>query len=159
MTTDKQKASNKQNAKNSTGPRTDAGKQRSSQNALKHGVYAVDSVIPGEDPADFDKLCDEFGQRYLTRRTLRTIPRPANGRHRMAHAPHHASRSRLHQIPVSRIEHSNDYDKSFIPTATRARPESLLRGRALQTRTIELQRFARYEATPQPPTAPSLTSR
>src|SRR5215813_11734822 len=40
MTTEKQVAANRQNAKNSTGPRTEAGKRRSRRNALRHGLTA-----------------------------------------------------------------------------------------------------------------------
>ena len=50
MTTAAQRKANKQNAQHSTGPRTDEGKQRTSQNALKHGFRAKDPLIPGEDP-------------------------------------------------------------------------------------------------------------
>ena len=42
------------NAKKSTGPRTEEGKARVAKNALKHGLLARDTVLPGEDPADFD---------------------------------------------------------------------------------------------------------
>ena len=42
----------------STGPRTEAGKARSSMNALKHGLTAQTSLLPGEDP---DEL-REFGE-------------------------------------------------------------------------------------------------
>lgn len=38
MPTDKQIAANRANALRSTGPKTAAGKQRSSQNALRHGL-------------------------------------------------------------------------------------------------------------------------
>ncbi len=38
----------------STGPRTAAGKERVSQNALKHGLLAQEAVIQGEDPAEFE---------------------------------------------------------------------------------------------------------
>ena len=65
MSTRKQREANRRNARHSTGPRTDAGKQRSSQNALKHGLLAVQSVIPGEDPADYDSLLTEFAERFL----------------------------------------------------------------------------------------------
>ena len=41
--------------KKSTGPRTQEGKTRSAKNALKHGLLARDAVLPGEDPADFDR--------------------------------------------------------------------------------------------------------
>src|ERR1700733_340201 len=37
-----------------TGPTTDAGKQRSSLNALKHGLRSERPVLPGEDPAEWD---------------------------------------------------------------------------------------------------------
>ncbi len=53
MSTAAQQQANKQNAQHSTGPRTDEGKQRTSQNALKHGLYATDPLIRGEDPDDF----------------------------------------------------------------------------------------------------------
>ncbi len=53
MSTSAQQQANKQNAQRSTGPRTDEGKQRSSQNALKHGLCAKNPLIRGEDPDDF----------------------------------------------------------------------------------------------------------
>ena len=54
MATEKQIQANRNNAQNSTGPRTEEGKSRVSQNALKHGLLARDAVLPGEDPADFE---------------------------------------------------------------------------------------------------------
>jgi len=38
----------------STGPRTAAGKQRSSLNALSHGLTAASQVLPSEDQATYD---------------------------------------------------------------------------------------------------------
>ena len=55
MSTAAQQQANKQNAKHSTGPRTAEGKQRSSQNAIKHGLCALDPLIPGEDPEAFQE--------------------------------------------------------------------------------------------------------
>ena len=55
MSTAAQQQANKQNAKHSTGPRTAEGKQRSSRNALKHGLCALDPLIPGEDPEAFQE--------------------------------------------------------------------------------------------------------
>ena len=54
MATRAQTKANRNNAKRSTGPRTEEGKTRSAKNALKHGLLAHDTVLPGEDPADFD---------------------------------------------------------------------------------------------------------
>ena len=53
-TTRAQIRANRKNAKKSTGPRTEDGKARVAKNALKHGLLARDTVLPGEDPADFD---------------------------------------------------------------------------------------------------------
>ena len=44
-------AINRANSQHSTGPRTEAGKQRSSLNALRHGLTAASPVLPSEDPA------------------------------------------------------------------------------------------------------------
>ena len=55
MPTRAQTKANRNNAKKSTGPRTEEGKTRSAKNALKHGLLARDTVMPGEDPADFDR--------------------------------------------------------------------------------------------------------
>ena len=54
MTTNAQIKANRNNAKKSTGPRPEVGKARVAKNALKHGLLARDTVLPGEDPADFD---------------------------------------------------------------------------------------------------------
>jgi|GEM_PF-247666 len=43
---------NRSNAQKSTGPRTAEGKERASQNALKHGLLAREAVIAGEDPEE-----------------------------------------------------------------------------------------------------------
>ena len=55
MATHAQIKANANNAKKSTGPRTKGGKSRAAKNALKHGLLARDTVLPGEDPADFDR--------------------------------------------------------------------------------------------------------
>ena len=48
----------------STGPRTAAGKQRSSLNALRHGLTAASAVLPSEDPAAFDAHRRRFFDEY-----------------------------------------------------------------------------------------------
>ena len=55
MPTNAQIKANRNNAKKSTGPRTEEGKTRVAKNALKHGLLARDTVLPGEYPADFDR--------------------------------------------------------------------------------------------------------
>jgi len=49
-------ASNRSNAQFSTGPRTEEGKARSSQNALKHGLTAQQLVIKPEEQEAFEQL-------------------------------------------------------------------------------------------------------
>jgi hypothetical protein len=60
MATKAQIKANRQNARKSTGPRTDEGKAAVSKNAVKHGLFAEEAVIFGEDPADYDALHDEI---------------------------------------------------------------------------------------------------
>ena len=45
---------NRANSQHSTGPRTEAGKQRSSLNALRHGLTAASPILPSEDPAAYE---------------------------------------------------------------------------------------------------------
>jgi len=48
----------------STGPRTAAGKARSSFNALKHGLTAKNVVFGTEDPSEFEQLRAELIEEY-----------------------------------------------------------------------------------------------
>ena len=54
MATAAQVRANRSNARKSTGPRTAEGKERASQNAVKHGLLAREAVIVGEDPTEFE---------------------------------------------------------------------------------------------------------
>ena len=53
MTSLKQIEANRRNAENSTGPRSKAGKQRSSRNAIRHGLTAETVIEPLEDAEDY----------------------------------------------------------------------------------------------------------
>jgi len=55
MTTNRKRA-NQQNAKQSTGPKSVAGKRAVRHNALAHGLRAKDVVVLGEKAADFEAL-------------------------------------------------------------------------------------------------------
>ncbi|MGP0075899.1 MAG: hypothetical protein ACLPWF_28615 [Bryobacteraceae bacterium] len=48
----------------STGPRTAAGKQRSSLNATTHGLTSRSPILPSEDPADYQLHCRRFVDEY-----------------------------------------------------------------------------------------------
>jgi hypothetical protein len=56
MSSPAQIIANQANAQLSTGPRTDAGKARSSQNALSHGLTAKVPLIRPEDQDEFAKM-------------------------------------------------------------------------------------------------------
>ena len=57
-------AINRANSQRSTGPRTEAGKQRSSQNALRHGLTAASPVLPSEDRAAYEDHRRQFFEEY-----------------------------------------------------------------------------------------------
>ena len=60
MATTAQILANRLNSKQSTGPQTAEGKAVSSQNAVKHGLFAAEAVIKGENPADYQVFHDQF---------------------------------------------------------------------------------------------------
>lgn len=56
MSSPAQLTANRANARQSTGPKTEAGKQQSSLNAVKHGFYAKSFLIREDEQQDFDQL-------------------------------------------------------------------------------------------------------
>ena len=61
---------NRRNAARSTGPRTDAGKQRSRGNALKHGLSGDGVVLPAGDVAAVDALAGRLADELAPRSAL-----------------------------------------------------------------------------------------
>jgi len=60
MSTKAQVKANQQNAQKSTGPQTAEGKVAVSQNAVKHGLFAAEAVIKGENQADYEAFHDQM---------------------------------------------------------------------------------------------------
>ncbi|MHC4426752.1 MAG: hypothetical protein ACYSYV_11750, partial [Planctomycetota bacterium] len=70
MSTEAQIKANQENAQKSTGPRTAEGKATVSQNAVKHGLFASEPVVLGEDQAEFklhreQMLADWYPRGYM----------------------------------------------------------------------------------------------
>ena len=57
-------AINRANSQHSTGPRTESGKQRSSLNALSHGLTARTAVLPTENPEAYQRHIQQFLDEY-----------------------------------------------------------------------------------------------
>ena len=64
MATEAQIKANQENAKKSTGPATSEGKQRSSMNAMVHGIFSKIPLLPGENQEQFKLLEDEIIKAY-----------------------------------------------------------------------------------------------
>jgi hypothetical protein len=90
MATSQQIQANRANARRSTGPRTAAGKAKSSLNALKHGLRAQATVLPGENISDFHTLVDELENQFQPATALEwTLLRQlADAEWRMRRVPH-----------------------------------------------------------------------
>src|ERR1700690_1996624 len=65
MATLNQIAANKANSQKSSGPRTDAGKAKSSLNRLSHGFASNTArLVQGEDPEEFKALLADLMEEY-----------------------------------------------------------------------------------------------
>lgn len=60
MATAKQIAANRRNAHKSTGPRTEAGKEKVSQNRLVHGFFGIFRVLEGENQQQYTDMLNEL---------------------------------------------------------------------------------------------------
>ena len=73
MATEAQIKANQENAKKSTGPKTVAGKQRSSMNAMTHGIFAQIPIFPGENRENLTALADAINQAYKPQDAMEMI--------------------------------------------------------------------------------------
>src|SRR5687767_6220540 len=64
MATAAQILANRANSQRSTGPQTEAGKERSSSNSFRHGLTSSKVVLPGEDPAEYDAFRADILEQY-----------------------------------------------------------------------------------------------
>jgi hypothetical protein len=73
MASDKQIAANRKNAAQSTGPKTQAGKERAKRNPLKHHVLANDLNIADADMPEFDLLRSTLSKQLSPATALQSI--------------------------------------------------------------------------------------
>jgi hypothetical protein len=131
MATSRQIQANQANARRSTGPRSADGKARSSLNALKHGLRAQTTVLPGENIADFHALVDDFEDQFQPATALEwTLLRQlADAEWRMRRVPHieagvlakklHESREHYEAHP-DQLPGDPDLEESFLVGAMAA---------------------------------------
>ena len=144
MATDAQIQANRENAKKSTGPRTPEGKARVSKNALKHGLLAQDSVIPGEDPAEFDRHLTTYQDTYLPRNCVEKeiVRQIADSAWRMRRL------SRIEAtVMTAGIERTRVHQQTYRPERTREGHEGQLQllGASMYSGTKFLNDLARYD--------------
>jgi len=51
---------NQLNALKSTGPKSPEGKSRSAKNATKHGAYSLDTLLPNDNPEEYNRFKNEW---------------------------------------------------------------------------------------------------
>ena len=60
MASESQIAANQRNAENSTGPRTEEGKQHSSRNAVSFGIYSASDFVRPDEAHTYELFCHTF---------------------------------------------------------------------------------------------------
>src|ERR1700709_993997 len=106
MSTEAQISANQTNAKNSTGPKTEAGKAASSQNSWKHGLtVGVFRVLATEDQFHYDLLRQALFLEYEPAPTTEAILVE-----RMAQ--HHGMRTRAVNYQTAILESEDGLDTS-----------------------------------------------
>jgi hypothetical protein len=73
MSSPAQVVANIENARHSTGPRTEEGKTRSAQNSLKHGLTSTKSILlPDEDEAEFQQFAEDLTANFAPENAIET---------------------------------------------------------------------------------------
>ena len=123
MSTLAQIQANQENAKLSTGPRTEAGKAVSSRKHLVHGLCSTDPVLPTEDRNEFNQLVDEIKAEWqpATAHTKFLVQEMAEAQWKLA---------RINRIENDMLAQLDDPSKIYFDTETAARFARLERHRA-----------------------------
>ena len=143
MSTEKQKKANRENAKKSTGPRTDEGKARSSKNAIKHGLLARDAVMAGEDPAEYDRCFQELEENLFPKNAIEfcLVRQIADSEWRLRRIERlEAGLCTHHSTSTSRFARKH-YPDTILPGRN---GENQLLGKSMEDHTQSLINLARY---------------
>lgn len=113
---DRKILANRQNASQSTGPKTPEGKTRSSQNARKFGIFCKDLLVPGESKADLDALKRDMvrGLNPRTEPELQLVEQIVADEWRIKRirAAERSAYERLHADDCQRVRNSNGQRRS-----------------------------------------------
>ncbi len=119
-TTLRRREANRRNARLSTGPRTTAGKRRSSQNALTHGLCAATAIPPCEDGPTFNMFLDELRKEMQPATVMQNIlfPQIANLIWRLRRLPE--AQAELFQLELDKAA-TSDAGETLSPSQILAR--------------------------------------
>jgi hypothetical protein len=150
MPSTKRNEANRQNAQKSTGPKTAEGKAVVSQNAIRHGLLATETLLPDEDTVIFD----DFHQR------LSNDLKPVGGLEELLIDRIVSSAwrlNRLMRIEVSMLrgeiegirqeQEQKDEDPPWLLTINKRPRTSHPLGLAFRYREDTVAKMSRYEAT------------
>jgi hypothetical protein len=160
MTSEKQKAANRDNARHSTGPKTSEGKAAVRLNALRHGLLTRDVVLPEEDADAFEDLWNRVRanlspvgpiEEFLVDRVINAMWRLR----RLERAETALLHSRIHELKAGRLAkevNSYVYVVDFsLPSPTKPRIRKRTRRlRALNTSGTETRSSSDGQSTQTP---------
>ena len=116
----KQLNANRNNAKKSTGPKTPEGKAAVAANAVKHGLCAQRTVIPGEDPKEWADFLRDF---FLDLQPGSCLEQMLV--HRIALAAWRLKRAGHYEVSLIEDAIADRLDAADATTQTRAQAEDL----------------------------------
>jgi hypothetical protein len=147
MTSERQKAANRANARHSTGPKTSEGKAAVRLNALRHGLLTRDVVLPEEDADAFEDLFNRVRANLLPEGPIEefladSVVNAMWRLRRLARAETALLHSRIHGLKADRLQTQvrsyERYEQTY-PLQT------VITDKAAHTEAREAFQRARYE--------------
>ena len=156
MSSTPQLTANQANAQHSTGPRTDEGKARVSQNALRHGLTARHLVIRDDEHEEFTALQDSLSEQLDPQGAMETLAfqeilHAAWNLHRFRRIEAEASRGSVEDFTDPATTTVLDRLTRYQSRAQRAWQKALHELRVLQTnRALRTRKLSEQEAAEVP---------